>query len=43
MNMRKKVRKLLMEKDYIFTSGVANAMEAMILEKAGFDFIIFLT
>ncbi|MBI4189385.1 MAG: isocitrate lyase/PEP mutase family protein [Betaproteobacteria bacterium] len=39
MNMRKKVRKLLMEKDYIFTSGVANAMEAMILEKAGFDFI----
>ncbi|MFH1009218.1 MAG: isocitrate lyase/PEP mutase family protein [Candidatus Latescibacterota bacterium] len=33
------MRNLLAQKDYIFTAGVANAMEAMILEKAGFDFI----
>ena len=38
MNMRKKMRSLLAEKDYIFTAGVSNAMEAMILEKTGFDF-----
>jgi isocitrate lyase len=39
MNVRKKARKLLEEKNYIFSSGVSNAMEAMILEKAGFDFV----
>ena len=33
------MRSLLAEKDYIFTAGVSNAMEAMILEKAGLDFV----
>ena len=37
--MRAKMRSLLATKDYIFTSGVSNAMEAMILEQAGFDFV----
>ena len=39
MNVCKKMRKLLEEKDYIVTPGVANPMQAMILEKAGFDWI----
>lgn len=39
MNMRKKMRTLLAQKDFIFTAGISNAMEAMILEKAGFDFV----
>jgi 2-methylisocitrate lyase-like PEP mutase family enzyme len=39
MNMRKKMRTLLAEKECIFTAGVANPMEAMLLENAGFDFI----
>lgn len=37
--MRRKMRSLLAAKDHIFTAGVSNAMEAMILEKAGFDFV----
>jgi isocitrate lyase len=39
MNMRKKMRKLLVEKDYIATPGIANPMHARIVEKAGFDFV----
>jgi 2-methylisocitrate lyase-like PEP mutase family enzyme len=39
MNACRKMRRLLAEKEYIFTAGVSNAMEAMILEKAGFDFV----
>lgn len=39
MNASKVMRNLLAEKDYVFTAGVSNAMEAMILERTGFDFI----
>ena len=39
MRMPSKMRRSLAEKDYIFTAGVSNAMEAMILEQAGFDFV----
>lgn len=37
--MAKKMRKLMKEKDYVFTPGVTNPMYAMILEKVGFDYI----
>jgi len=30
---------LLKEKDYLFAVGAANAMQAIILERAGFDFV----
>ena len=39
MNMGKKMRTLLKEKDYLITPGIHNAMEAMIVEKVGFDFV----
>ena len=39
MNVCQKMRSLLVEKDYVFTAGVSNAMEAMILEKAGFNLV----
>jgi isocitrate lyase len=39
MNMRKKMRTLLKDKDYLITPGITNAMEAMIVEKVGFDFV----
>ncbi len=39
MNMCEKMRRLLKEKNYIVTPGVANPMQAIILEKAGFDYI----
>jgi 2-methylisocitrate lyase-like PEP mutase family enzyme len=39
VNMRKKLRDLIAEKDYIVTPGCADAMHAKIVEKAGFDFV----
>jgi len=36
MNMCKKLRTLLKEKDYLFTPGIANPIQAMVVEKAGF-------
>ncbi len=37
--MRKKMRSLLKEKDYLVTPAIVNAMQAMIVEKVGFDFV----
>jgi isocitrate lyase len=37
--MRRKMRDLLKNKDYIITPGVANPMHAMIVEKVGFDYV----
>ena len=37
MNMRQRMRSLLKEKDYLFTFGIHNPMQAMIVERAGFD------
>jgi isocitrate lyase len=39
MNMRKKMRTLLKEKDYLFSPGTANPIQAIIVERAGFDFV----
>jgi isocitrate lyase len=39
MNMRKKMRTLLRDKDYLITPGIANPIQAMIVEKVGFDFV----
>ena len=39
MNTRQKMRGLLKEKDYLFTFGIHNPMQAMIVEKAGLDFV----
>ena len=39
MNTRQKMRRLLKEKDYLFTFGIHNPMQAMIVEKAGLDFV----
>jgi 2-methylisocitrate lyase-like PEP mutase family enzyme len=39
MNMRKRMRTLLKEKDYLFSPGTANPIQAIIVEKAGFDFV----
>ena len=39
MNMCKKLRTLFKEKDYLFTPGIANPVQAMIVEKAGFDYV----
>jgi len=39
MNMPKKLRSLIAEKDYIFSPGCSTPMDAMIVEKAGFDFV----
>jgi len=39
MNICKKMQKLLAEKDYIITPGVTNPWQAMVVEKAGFDFV----
>ncbi len=38
MNMRKKMRDLMREKEYIVTPGVTNPMQAMIVERVGFDY-----
>jgi len=37
--MRKKMRSLLEEKEYLVTPGVANPMQAMVVEKVGFDYV----
>jgi isocitrate lyase len=39
MNMGKKMRTLLRDKDYLITPGIHNAMQAMIVEKVGFDHV----
>jgi 2-methylisocitrate lyase-like PEP mutase family enzyme len=39
MNVRERMRRLLAGENYIVTPGVANPMQAIILEKAGFDYI----
>jgi len=39
MNVRQKMRSLLKEKDYVFSIGIHNPMQAMIIEKAGLDFV----
>ena len=39
MNICKKMRTLLKDKDYIFTPGIANPLQAMIVERVGFDFV----
>jgi len=38
-NMPEKLRRALAEKEYVATPGVGNAMHAMVVEKAGFDFV----
>lgn len=38
-NMPEKMRRALAEKKYLATPGVGNAMHAMVVEKAGFDFV----
>jgi isocitrate lyase len=38
-NMPEKFRKALAEKEYLATPGVAAPMHAMVVEKAGFDFV----
>ena len=38
-NMPEKMRRALAEKEYLATPGVGNAMHAMVVEKAGFDFV----
>ena len=38
-NMPEKFRRALAEKEYLATPGVATPMDAMVLEKAGFDFV----
>jgi len=38
MGMGKKMRALMAEKDYLITPGVGNPMQAIIVEKVGFDF-----
>lgn len=39
MSMGKKLRGLLREKSYIFTPGITTPLHAMIVEKAGFDYV----
>ena len=39
MNVRQKMRSLLKEKDYLSAFGIHNPMQAMIVEKAGFDLV----
>jgi 2-methylisocitrate lyase-like PEP mutase family enzyme len=38
-NMPEKFRRALAEKEYLATPGLATPMDAMVLEKAGFDFV----
>lgn len=38
MGMGKKMRALMAEKDYLVTPGVGNPMQAIIVEKVGFDY-----
>ena len=38
-NMPEKLRRALAEKEYLVTPGVGTPMHAMVLEKAGFDFV----
>jgi isocitrate lyase len=40
MDVRKKMRSLLEKREYVFTFGIHNAMQAMIAEKAGFDLVL---
>jgi isocitrate lyase len=39
MGMGKKIRALMAEKDYLVTPGVGNPMQAIIVEKVGFDYV----
>ncbi len=39
MSMGKKMRTLMAEKDYLVTPGVGNPMQAVIVEKVGFDYV----
>ena len=39
MNVRQQMRRLLQQKDYLVSFGIHNPMQAMIVEKAGFDFV----
>lgn len=39
MNACQRLRLSLKEKDYLVTPGITNAMQAMVVEKVGFDFI----
>jgi len=39
MDTKRKMRQLLKSKDYLFTFGIHNPMQAMIAEKIGFDFV----
>jgi 2-methylisocitrate lyase-like PEP mutase family enzyme len=39
MSMGKKMRALMQEKDYLVTPGVGNPIQAMIVEKVGFDYV----
>jgi isocitrate lyase len=39
MNMCKKMRSLLEDKDYLVTPGIANPMQARIVEKVGFSYV----
>jgi isocitrate lyase len=38
-NMPEKMRRLMKEKQYLVTPGLANPMHAMIVERVGFDFV----
>ena len=39
MNVRQQMRRLLQQKDYLISFGIHNPMQAMIVEKAGYDFV----
>jgi 2-methylisocitrate lyase-like PEP mutase family enzyme len=39
MSMGRKMRELLRAKNYLFTPGITTALHAMIVEKAGFDYV----
>jgi isocitrate lyase len=40
MKMSRKMRSLMKEKEYLFTFGIHNPMQAMIAERAGFDLVL---
>ena len=39
MSMGRRMRELLREKKYVYTPGITHALHAMIVEKAGFDYV----
>lgn len=39
MSMGAKMRALLRERKYVYTPGITHALHAMIVEKAGFEYI----